>query len=349
MSLQPADYARDAHLRYASDREPGITRRRQGPGFLYRDSRGRRPDARTLRRIRALVIPPAWTDVWIAADPRAHLQATGRDARGRKQYRYHARWSASRDAVKYDRMRAFARALPEIRARLTADLRRKPLSRRWVLATVVRVLECSVIRVGNDEYRRSNGSYGLTTLQRRHVRIAGARVSLRFRAKSGVMQTIDIVNAALARRIALCQRLAGHTLFQYLDDRGRRHTIGSSDVNAYLRESSSHDFTAKDFRLWAGTLAAATALDLCSPETSTTGRKRAIVRALDDVAHKLGNTRAVCRKSYVHPAVLDAFMNGRTLSTSNPRPPAGPAGLDADERALLALLDAAADGRARAA
>ena len=332
--------ARAAGLRYVSGGEPGIARKKSGLGFFYRDSQGRSVNDATRARIRALVIPPAWTDVWIAAEARAHLQATGRDARGRKQYRYHARWSAVRDAAKYDRIGDFGRALPSIRRRIAADLRARPLSRAWVLATVARLLESSAIRIGNCEYRRANGSYGLTTLLNRHVEVEGSKVTLSFRAKSGVEQVVELADAVLARRVCRCQALAGRALFQYVDERGRIRPIRSDDVNAYLREAAGADVTAKEFRTWAGTLEAARGLDAAlegTPE-SAAARKRAVIRALDDVAAKLGNTRAVCRKSYVHPAILKHFFERRTLSAAGLRT-RGPAGLSSDERALVALLE----------
>ena len=232
--------ADQAGLRYSSDREPGIVRRRRGPRFYYRHADGRPVDRATLKRIRSLVIPPAWTDVWIAADARAHLQASGRDARGRKQYRYHPRWSEVRDAAKFDHLRAFARALPAIRDRVAADLRSRPLSRAWVLATAVRLLERTVIRVGNEEYRRANGSYGLTMLRDRHAKTDGRTLTLQFVAKSGVRQVIRVDDPVLARRVRRCQELPGQTLFQYVDEQGTLHSLGSADVNDYIREASAN-------------------------------------------------------------------------------------------------------------
>ena len=335
----PAD-AREAGLRYARDTEPGVSRRLRGSGFVYRDANGRPVDRATRARITSLVIPPAWTDVWIAADARAHLQATGRDARGRKQHRYHARWSAVRDAAKYDHVRAFGRALPLIRRKVTADLQKRPLSRQWLLATVIRLLETSVIRIGNDEYRRANGSYGLTTLLEKHAKIRGTTLTLTFRAKSGVEQVIEIRDALIVRRVRRCQELPGQTLFQYLDESGAVRPIGSSDVNAYLHDVAGNGFTAKDFRTWVGTLEAARALDseAARAAESVTARQREIVRAIDEVSHRLGNTRAVCRKCYVHPLVLERYLDGQTISTvaGGGR---GPAELTVDERSLLAVLD----------
>jgi DNA topoisomerase-1 len=330
--------AHAAGLRYVAGAEPGLTRERRGPGFRYRDADGRPVDATTRRRIAALAIPPAWRDVWIARDARAHLQATGRDARGRKQYRYHPDWSAARDAAKYDRLRAFARALPAIRARMANDLRARPLSRAWVLATVVRLLDGTVIRIGNTEYRRTNGSYGLTTLLNRHAHVKGSVLTLKFRAKSGIAQEVTVVDAVLARRVRACQALPGHALFQYVDDDGHRHGVVATDINDYLHAAAGAAFSAKDFRTWAGTLEAARALDVADRRAaSVTARKRELGRALDEVAARLGNTRAVCRKSYVHPAILDAYFEGRTISTVRSHG-VRVAGLDPDERALLALL-----------
>jgi DNA topoisomerase-1 len=296
-----------------------------------------------------LAIPPAWTNVWICTDPRGHLQATGRDARGRKQYRYHPRWSQVRDAAKFDHLRAFARALPAIRRRVAADLRSRPLSRAWVLATAVRLLERTVIRVGNEEYRRANGSYGLTTLRDRHAKIDGKTLTLQFVAKSGVRQVIHVDDPVLARRVRRCQDLPGQTLFQYVDEQATLHSLGSGDVNDYIREAAGAAFTAKDFRTWEGTLTAARTLDAETGRTAATNaaRKRAVIAALDAVASRLGNTRAVCRKCYVHPCIADHFLAGRTLSASGARV-RGVSGLERDERALLGLLDLAARSRTAA-
>jgi DNA topoisomerase I len=343
--------AREAGLTYANDADPGIRRVRAGRGFRYVGADGRAVrDPATLARIRALVIPPAWEQVWIAPRASAHIQATGRDARGRKQYRYHPRWTAVRDETKYTRMLGFARALPAIRQRLAADLRRAPLSRARVLATVVALLERTLIRVGNDEYARTNGSFGLTTLRDRHVAVRGRRVRFTFRAKSGVMQTIDLEDAGLARSVRGCQDLPGQTLFQYLDEDGARRTISSTDVNAYLREIAGEDYTAKDFRTWAGTVLAAG--ELCGPIafTSQTARKRFVAEAVGRVASRLGNTKAVCRRCYIHPAVIEAFEDGDTIAAlvraGRSRP--GRAGqLSADETAVVKLLAGRLETRGR--
>lgn len=326
-----------AGLRYSSDEGPGISRRRAGSGFAYLDARGRPVrDASTLSRIRTLAIPPAWRDVWISPHASGHLQATGRDARGRKQYRYHTRWRTTRDEAKYDRLLAFARVLPVIRRRTRRDLLGGPLSRSRVLATVVRLLETTLIRVGNEEYARANGSYGLTTLRDRHASVRGGRVRFRFRAKSGVFQTVDLDDPTLARSVKRCQELPGQTLFQYLDPEGRRQRVTSTDVNAYLREVAGQDVTAKHFRTWLATVEAATTLRGVSPADSQTARTKQVVAAIDRVADRLGNTRAVCRKCYIHPGVVDAFLEGTLASANGHRPRLK--GLGRDEAATLALL-----------
>jgi DNA topoisomerase I len=342
-AIHPKVSARAAGLRYVTDEVPGISRQRAGAGFVYRDAKGGRVrDPATVARIRSLVIPPAWRHVWISPDAHGHLQVTGRDARGRKQYRYHPRWTEVRDTVKYSRMIAFARALPAIRRRVRADLKQPPLSRQRVLATVIRLLETTLIRVGNEEYAKANGSFGLTTLQDRHVKVRGRFVNFRFRAKSGVFQSIDLEDAALARSVKRCQDLPGQTLFQYLDAEGRRQSVGSRDVNAYLREISGEDFTAKEFRTWAGTVLAASALCELEVVESKAGRNRNIVQAIESVAKRLGNTRAVCRRCYVHPAVLAAYLEGTTIEVSNGKrrslalPPMSR--LSHEERAVLLLL-----------
>ena len=336
--------AREAGLSYANDTiDPGITRIRKGRAFVYRGPDGKPVrDTTTLERIRTLVIPPAWERVWIAAKANAHIQATGRDARGRKQYRYHAKWTVVRDETKYSRMLAFAKVLPQIRRRVAADLRRAPLSRERVLATVVALLERTHIRVGNEEYAKANGSFGLTTLLDRHVDVRGATVRFRFRAKSGVMQAIDLDDARLARSVQRCQDLPGQTLFQYLDEQGARRSIGSSDVNDYLRAIAGAEFTAKDFRTWAGTVLAACALGETVEATSQAAKKRFVSSAIGQVADRLGNTKAVCRRCYVHPAVLEAFFDGETIPPASRAAPAsallGRLQLSAAERAVVRLL-----------
>ena len=349
---EPAiETVREAGLRYGTDRQAGIRRRRAGRGFAYSTADDRRANlSRAAReRIRQLVIPPAWTDVWISADRLSHLQATGRDAKGRKQYRYHARWAAARGQQKYDQLLQFADALPAIRRRVSADLKQPPLSQPWVLATVVRILDRGMLRIGNEEYARANGSYGLTTLRNRHVRVRGGRVSFRFRAKSGVLQSIDVADPELARALRRCQELTGQLLFQYLDADGEAHSITSTDVNEYLRSVAGPDVSAKVFRTWTGTLTAARGLGQEPPGPTLRHRQRTIVRVIDDVASRLGNTRAVCRSSYIHPEILRAYENGLPVKVgrSGNAPPR--AGLSVAEQALRAFLRANRPAARRAA
>ena len=301
----------------------------------------RHPLATELARIKALVIPPAWTDVWICPDPRGHLQATGRDARGRKQYRYHPKWREVRDETKYHRMIGFAQALPAIRRRTSEHLRRQGLPREKVLATVVQLLEKTLIRVGNDEYARSNRSYGLTTMRDAHVEFKGERVRFSFRGKSGVEHEIDLNDRRLARIVKQCRDLPGYELFQYYDENGERQTVGSEEVNAYLKEVTGQDLTSKDFRTWAGTVLAAQLLREFEAFTSTTQAKRNIVAAVEQVAKKLGNTKAVCRKCYIHPAIFDAYLDGSMLETIAQRARKVSRAVDRlteMERSVLALL-----------
>ena len=283
-----------------------------GPlGFRYRATNGRLVrDAATLKRIRALVIPPAWTDVWICTDARGHIQATGRDARGRKQYRYHAQWRTTRDETKFDRMQQFAAVLPRIRARTAADLAKSGLPREKVLATVVQLLEKSMIRVGNDEYARTNQSFGLTTLKDKHVDVKGSTLRFEFRGKSGKKHCVDVNDKRLARIVKQCRDLPGQELFQYLDDDGVRRDVTSSDVNAYLKEITGADITAKDFRTWAGTVLAALALQEFEAFDSQAAQKKNLKAAIERVAARLGNTPTICRKCYIHPEVLNSYLDG---------------------------------------
>jgi DNA topoisomerase-1 len=314
--VDSVDSARAAGLRYTVDTMPGIQRVRHGAGFRYigPDRKVIRHDD-DLRRIRALVIPPAWTNVWICPDPRGHLQATGRDARGRKQYRYHPRWREVRDETKYYRMIAFAQALPAIRRRTQDDLGRAGLSKEKVVAAVVQLLEKTLIRVGNDEYAKQNQSFGLTTMRDGHVEVNGGRVRFTFRGKSGVEHDIDLSDRRLARIVKACRDIPGYDLFQYYDENGERHAIGSADVNAYLQEITGNEFTSKDFRTWAGTVLAAQLLRDFERFDSDAQAKRNIVQAVESVAKRLGNTKAVCRKCYIHPAVFDAYLDGTMLKT----------------------------------
>ena len=278
--------------------------------FRYVDAAGKPVKGTDLERIRSLAIPPAWTAVWICPDPRGHLQATGRDARGRKQYRYHPRWREVRDEDKYGRLSEFGRALPIIRRRVARDLARPGLPRNKVLAAVVKLLETTFIRVGNDEYARQNRSFGLTTMRDGHVRVSGSKVRFLFRGKSGVHHELELDDRRLARIVRQCRDLPGQELFQYLDEDGRVTDVGSDDVNAYLREMTGTDFTSKDFRTWAGTVLAARLLCASEPCRSATAGKKTVAGAIDEVAQRLGNTRAVCRKCYVHPAVIQAYLDG---------------------------------------
>jgi DNA topoisomerase-1 len=317
LAADPIETARFAGLRYVSDAQPGIQRRpfRSTFRFIAPDGKPIR-DHDTLRRIHALAIPPAWTDVWISPIPNGHLQATGRDARRRKQSRYHPRWRAVRDEAKYERMLLFGQALPCIRKQVDRDLALPGLPREKVLATVVRLLETTCIRVGNPEYARQNGSYGLTTLRTRHASVHGATVTFHFKGKSGIKHTIDLENRRLARIVQQCLDLPGYELFQYLDEAGQRHRIDSADVNAYLHRVTGQHFTAKDFRTWSGSVLAAMLLRASGPAATETQAKRNVVEAIKAVAARLGNTPAVCRKCYIHPAVLDRYLSGAMLQAA---------------------------------
>jgi DNA topoisomerase I len=309
--VDPIESAKAAGLRYVTDDEPGIRRRKSGKGFTYVDPQGKTvKDPKEIERIRKLAIPPAWTDVWICPRTNGHLQATGRDARGRKQYRYHPDWREVRDGTKFGRMIAFGEALPKIRERIDRDMSLRGLSREKVLATVVKLLETTLIRVGNKEYARQNNSFGLTTLRDQHVDVSGSTLRFEFRGKSGKEHQVEIQDRRLARIVGQCRDLPGQTLFQYLDDNGERQKVTSEDVNAYLRETTGEDFTAKDFRTWGGTVLALSALlEVGSCETEKEASK-AVVEAVKRVAGQLGNRPAICRKYYVHPAVIETFLEG---------------------------------------
>jgi DNA topoisomerase-1 len=338
-----AEEARNAGLRYTSDAAPGIRRQARGKSFVYRRADGRRvKDIPTLARIKRLAIPPAWTDVWISPHENGHIQATGRDARGRKQYRYHGDWRQQRDENKFGRMIAFARALPRIRRRVKRDLARRGMPREKVLATVVRLLEATLIRVGNDEYARQNDSYGLTTMRNHHARVAGSHVRFTFRGKSAKRHEISLHDPQLARIVRSCQEMPGQELFGYEDEDGTPRDVGSQDVNEYLRAISGEDFTAKDFRTWAGTVLAAIALREFETVAHQAQAKKNIVAAIEAVARLLGNTPAVCRKCYVHPEVLDSYLAGDTIATIRQRA-AGRIGrslsqLKPEEAAVLVLI-----------
>ena len=339
----PVESAKAAGLRYVSDTAPGIRRKRAGKGFYYVDAEGKRVrDTETLARIKSLVIPPAWTGVWICPNPKGHLQVTGRDARGRKQSRYHPRWREVRDETKYERMIVFGAALPMIRERVEQDLALPGLPRAKVLATIVRLMETTLIRIGNQEYARQNGSYGLTTLRNKHVDVDGYTVTFHFQGKSRVQHTVDITDRRLARIVQRCHDIPGYELFQYVDKDGTRHSVDSADVNEYLREISGQEFTAKDFRTWAGSVLACESLwDLEKFESETEAKKN-VVKVIKQVAARLGNTPSVCRKCYVHPVVPDCYMSGALLEGVKRRAvdqeEEEPAALRRQEEALLKLL-----------
>ena len=332
-------------LRYVNDDKPGIRRRRAGRGFCYYDAEARLVrDKDTLGRIRSLAIPPAWSAVWICPFANGHIQATGRDSKRRKQYRYHPKWRIERDETKYDRMPAFGQALPKLRRQLEKHLALPGLPREKVLATIVQLLERTLIRIGNEEYARANGSFGLTTMRGQHVKVNGTQVRFQFRGKNGVRHSKDLRDRRLARIIKRCQDLPGQELFQYLDDDDIPQTIDSSDVNNYLREVTGEEFTAKDFRTWAGTVHVVQALQELDAFKSETEAKHNIVRAIENVAARLGNTPAVCRKSYIHPAILELYTSGALLkllvrdkgeASSNGH---GSAHLRPEEAEVLAIL-----------
>jgi DNA topoisomerase-1 len=325
--VDPEDAAETAGLTYVSDTEPGIRRLKKGKGFAYLGPDGAPVrDPKVLSRIRKLAIPPAYTDVWICNRADGHIQATGRDARGRKQYRYHARWREIRDSTKFEHMLEFAAKLPEIRGRIGADMSLAGLPRRKVLATVVSLLENTLIRIGNSDYAKNNKSYGLTTLRDRHVDVDGAKLRFEFTGKSGKKWNLQLKDRRIAKVVRACQDLPGQHLFQYVDDSGERQQVTSADVNAYLREISGRDITAKDFRTWAGTVLAAMALREFETFDTAAAAKRNVKSAIESVAARLGNTPTICRKCYVHPAILDGYLNGDLL-------------LDIKEEAEQALRD----------
>lgn len=334
-----------AGLHYVTDGVAGITRRRSGKGWSFYDPDGALiTDPAVRERIYRLAIPPAWTDVWICPDPDGHIQVTARDGRGRKQYRYHPSYRATRDQSKFRRMLEFSESLPAVRDHVERDLRAGELTRRQILATVVRLLDKTLIRVGNDEYARENRSYGLTTLRRKHVAIDGPQLRFTFRGKSGVEHSVSLSDPRIARIVQRCRDIPGQVLFKYLDASGRRRPITSDDVNEYLREMSTREITAKDFRTWGGTMVAAVALHEMGPAASRREADRNIVRALDAVAERLGNTRTVCRKYYVHPGLLEAYHMGMTAPIPSLEKPGGRRGrlsaaaLRRDEVAVLQFL-----------
>jgi DNA topoisomerase-1 len=341
----PKETAAAAGLRYVSDSAPGIHRRKAGTGFTYVDAQGAKvTDAETLRRIKSLVIPPAWTDVWICASENGHIQAVGRDAKGRKQYRYHPRFREIRDTTKYEHLAEFAHALPAIRKTVKQHIARHGLPREKVLATVVHLLETTLIRVGNGDYARQNNSYGLTTLKNRHVAVERDEVRFRFTGKSGKQWTLKLQDRRIAKIIRACQELPGQDLLQYVDDNGDVQQISSQDVNDYLRQISGRDITAKDFRTWAGTVLAAMALAEMRTFDSAAEAKRNVRAAIETVAARLGNTPTICRKCYVHPDIFSNYLDGNLIRSVKSKVESELrqklAGLRPEEAAVLALLRA---------
>ncbi len=342
--LDPAEAAKAAHLRYVTDARPGIRRKRHGKSFTYADADGKTVrDKDTLARIRSLVIPPAWTCVWICPIPNGHLQVTGRDARGRKQSRYHPRWREVRDETKYERMALFAQALPIIRQRVDEDLALPGLPRERVLATIVSLMESTLIRVGNEVYARENKSFGLTTMRNRHVEVNGSTITFNFQGKSRVHHTVNLHDRRLANIIRRCVDLPGYELFQYLDPDGNPQTIDSADINDYLQAITGQYFTAKDFRTWAGSVLACELLAAFDPFDSATQAKKNVVEAIRTVAQRLGNTPAVCRKCYIHPAVLEHYLSGTSIDAAKKKLDHEIAQhahvLREEERALVKLLE----------
>ncbi|HEX4708683.1 MAG TPA: DNA topoisomerase IB [Candidatus Udaeobacter sp.] len=332
--------AEEAGLRYVNDDSPGYARKPNGDNFEYSDADGKPiRDEQRLLRIKRLAIPPAWTDVWICPSPNGHIQATGRDARRRKQYRYHERWREVRDENKFGRVAAFATALPKIRRRVTQDVKLPGLPREKVLATVVRLLERTFIRIGNEEYARENKSFGLTTMKNRHVKVKGTQLRFRFRGKSGRQHEVQVSDSRIAKIVAKCQDLPGQDLFQYVSDEGEVRDVTSQDVNDYLREITSEDFTAKDFRTWAGTVLAAVALNEQGTFETKKQAKANIKTAICAVAELLGNTPAICRKCYVHPAILEAYqIRNQIAGLNGAGARSGNVDLPRAERAVLKFL-----------
>ena len=335
--------AKAAKLHYVTDRKPGITRRLEGDHFVFFAPDGSRiEDEATIARIRKMAIPPAYTDVWICRDRNGHLQATGRDARGRKQYRYHPRGRVVRDEAKYSRMLVFGRVLPAIRAQVARDMALPGLPRRRVIAAVVRLLEMTMMRIGNEEYARENQSFGLTTLRHRHTKVKGSHVTFDFRGKSGVDHHLDLQDRRLANIVKRCQEVPGQDLFQFIDERGEHHAIGSNDVNQYLHEVSGEEISAKDFRTWAATNLAALALTELEAFDTHAKAKKNVVHAVEHVSKLLGNTPAICRKCYIHPAIFDGYLDGSLIQGLKERADAAlddrHSGLTAEEVAVTAFL-----------
>ncbi|MEO7166757.1 MAG: DNA topoisomerase IB [Spartobacteria bacterium] len=346
----PEEAAEEAGLRYVTDEKPGYTRKRQGKKFIYFDTDGKQiRDETRILRLNRLAVPPAYADVWLCPSPNGHLQATGRDDRGRKQYRYHERWRAERDENKYEKMVIFGKALPKIRRRINRDLKKRGLPREKILATIVQLLERTFIRIGNEEYAKENKSFGLTTMRNRHVAVRGATVRFRFRGKSGQDHDIDTEDRRVARIIKQLQELPGQEVFQYLDEKGERHGVDSDGVNEYLREITAEDFTAKDFRTWAGTVMAAMALQAQEVFENKSQAKKNVKDAISAVAKVLGNTPAVCRKCYVHPAVLESYLDGNLIEGLKKRTEAtlekSLGDLRSEEAAVLSFLQERLNGK----
>lgn len=312
--VDPCDAAAQAGLRYVNDQEPGIGRRRAGKGFAYRMPTGELlQDEAALRRMRSIAIPPAWKDVWICVHPRGHVQATGRDARGRKQYCYHPQFREIRESAKFEHVVGFGQLLPTIRAKVAEHMALPGLPREKVLATVVHLLETTLIRIGNDEYSKQNGSYGLTTLRRKHVKVDGSELRFRFIGKGGKVWRLNVRNRRVAKIIKACQELPGQDLLQYIDEAGERQDVTSSDVNTYLKEITGQDISAKDFRTWAGTVLAALALQEFEAFDNDAKAKSNVRAAIERVASRLGNTPTICRKCYIHPELISAYLSGSLL------------------------------------
>ena len=339
-TADPVDSAALAGLRYISETGPGISRKRAGNGFRYIGPDGKPiRDKKELARIQALVIPPAWASVWICPSANGHIQAVGRDAKGRKQYRYHARYRKVRDRVKFHQLTAFCSVLPKVRRRIESDLAKPGLQREKVLATVVRLLETTYIRIGNVEYAKNNKSYGLTTLRDKHVEISAGTIRFRFRGKSGQDHEVELSDRRLARIIQQCHDLPGYELFQYVDETGEARPVDSGDVNQYLKEITGQDFTAKEFRTWSGTVLMARALDEIGPFDSEADAKRKIAAAVKTVAEKLGNKPATCRSYYVHPCVIDNYMHGKLPNMKDLMEKAeSDADLSAQEECVLQMI-----------
>jgi DNA topoisomerase-1 len=347
------DAPRVPGLRYVTDAVPGLRRRRAGKGFVYIDADGKRVrDRAEIDRIAGLAIPPAWTDVWICPYPNGHTLATGRDAKGRKQYRYHPRWRSVRDEAKFERTTAFGESLPALRRRVRKDMARTGMPKEKIVATIVALLDSCFARIGNEEYAKANGSFGLTTLRDRHARVRGSKVRLRFRGKGGKAHEVEIDDPRITYIVRTCQAIDGQELFQYLDPDGNGIPVGSSDVNEYLREVTEDDFSAKDFRTWAGTVRCAAELAGAEVARSQMRRNRVVLAAVDAVAEELGNTRSVCRNCYIHPDVIDGYADGSLRAAFQRRSSTGSSklrALRADERFALQYLKSRARKASRAA